>query len=58
MFNKESLEFIRTPTWEEWQQVMEYLSYCRRTLKRRQFFDPRRPNFIVPEDVRLVGCPL
>ena len=25
VFNKESLEFIRTPTWEEWQQVMEYL---------------------------------
>ncbi|HEY5706311.1 MAG TPA: hypothetical protein VIS96_12120 [Terrimicrobiaceae bacterium] len=31
IFGKNSLKFIRQPTWEEWQQVMEYLSYCRKT---------------------------
>jgi hypothetical protein len=31
IFGKESLEFLRQPTWEEWQQVMEYLAHCRKT---------------------------
>ena len=31
IFGKESLKFTRQPTWEEWQYVMEYLSYCRKT---------------------------
>ena len=30
-FGKDSLKFTRKPTWEEWQQVMEHLSYCRKT---------------------------
>ena len=31
IFGKESLKFVRQPTWEEWQQLMEYLCYCRKT---------------------------
>jgi len=40
-FNRESLEFVRVPTWEEWQQVLEYLSYCRRA-SLRWIADARR----------------
>jgi uncharacterized protein CbrC (UPF0167 family) len=31
VFGNASLKFLRRPTWEEWQQVMEYLAHCRKT---------------------------
>lgn len=31
VFGKTRLEFLREPDWEEWQQLMEYLSHCRHT---------------------------
>lgn len=29
VFEKTKLAFLRNPTWEEWKQLMEYLSHCR-----------------------------